>query len=387
MTDTDPLMTGPQPPEVAPEDAQLISVTAALGVLDKPALVFWAGNRVADEVVRQVETALRVRDETLRDLKAEAGVERSTRAMRDEADAEAWRAFKLARDVYDDPREARYQLAGMRFRPPIDPATGQRFEFGPAQVGSLFHDAADRWILTGSRPTVHPEVEPFLDGFDRFLQEYQPEPILAEATGVNFDRGFDGRLDLACWLEVPHEGRLACLLDYKTRREDARLVRGREVETAPYPEAAEQVTAYSEFTHVIRWDQSARMAEMSRSSGRWYWVTPAERLIAEPMPEVEHGVICQVTPERTTPHSVYISDWWRETWAFTLETARRHLSPTYQRGIGPPMPPPFRPDLRLPGESELEHRLRASLEEVGAPRPEAVECSTQAIEQPEGEPT
>jgi hypothetical protein len=331
------------------EPIQLLSVTSALGLIGDPGgLSGWAANRVTDGVLDVVRKALIERDVVLRELKAAAGVEQSTIAMRDRADAEAWRALGFVRDYFDDPSKARNALSRLRFEPDINPDTNRQYELSASGLGNIFHDTADRWLLTGHRPdAAHAEVVPMLDQFERWLDVHQPEPVLLEYTGINLQRGYAGRGDAVMVMNFLDYGRVPVVVDYKTSRKSFATRGTREVETTPWSSAAVQVAAYRAFSHVVRWDRSLRV-ERSLSARRWYYVDDADLEVALPMPETVGGVVIHVTPDHCTSHEVVIDEWLAETWLYYLEAARREMSPNMKHVIGPAQAPPSGPNMRTP---------------------------------------
>lgn len=330
-------------------EEQFISVTAALGAFPKEALVPWAAGKVADYVLRDIEHALAAGHRRLTEMLREADTTESTRQMRLEAAAEAWGAFFLQHQVQRDRKAARKQLVDSRFQPDIDEETGQQYEFTAAGLGSLFHGLADRWILTGSRPECHPELTPYMNQLDGWLDIHQPRPILAEATGINRTYGYAGRLDLVAYMYWHDVDRwLPTVLDWKTTRRSWAMENGHQVPSQPFPEAVIQTVAYGGFEGIIRWDQSARMASMGRSSSRWYYVEPAEWRIVQPMPKVERAYIVHICPEHANTHPVWLSQRLWERWLFNIEQARTIYGPMWKKMVGPPVPGPYRPDLRMP---------------------------------------
>lgn len=352
------------------EPVQLLSVTAALGTYDKPALVYWAANRVADEILTQLDHAIDVGRETLAELRADEGItegQPTPRRLRDTAEAEAWRSLAMVRAIRQDRARARKELADSRFNPDVD-EDGRRYEFSASGLGGKLHDVFDQWILHGKRPAVqHAELVPYMDRFDEWLQRHQPEPVMAEATGINLTRGYAGRLDLCAYIDYMDQGRALVMLDYKTTRRSWELQNGQQVPTSPYPEAALQLTAYSTFEQIVRWDQAVRLAKQTQAGGRWYWIEQGDLAVAQPMPEVVGGCIVHVTPEHCNSHEVMITDRMREGWLYLLEAARFRMSPNWNKMISPAKAAPWRPDLRMPGgrdegQTELFTQLRDSVE-------------------------
>lgn len=338
-----------------------LSVTAALSTWGKPdGLTGYTAKRIVDEVAHDVERAHAHRLEILHELMAEKGVEKTTIAMRERADAEAWRRLRWAHELHDDPERGRNDLARTRYLPPRDPDTGKIYELGATALGSLGHDVCERWLITGKRPDdPHPEIAPFMDAIDRFFQEHQPDVIAAEATGINQKHGYAGRLDTILRMHFMDKGRVPVLGDWKFKREDVKTYAGVEEETVPFATAALQVTAYEGFESIIHWTDAVRVQNMTRKGGMWYEVHPDEYRAALPMVPVEGAVVLQITPKRCTPHPVLITDYMRNSWLWVLAAARAYYSPSMRKAIGPPMAPPLRPDLTQP---DLTSRLEASIE-------------------------
>jgi hypothetical protein len=341
-----------------------LSVTAALSTFGKPdGLTGYTAGRIADEIVYDVHQADEKRLEVLHELMAEHDTPKTTRSMRWEAESTAWRALQWAQRILDDPRKGKNDLTRARFDPPRNTDTGQVFALGATALGSAIHDTCERWAITGKRPdNPHPEVAPFMDAYDQFLQAYQPEVIAAEATGINQDMGYAGRLDTILNMHVPGMGKGPVLVDFKSKREDTREYGGVEEDTKPFESVALQLTAYKRFTHIIRWSDAVRVKSMTQKGGMWYEVEPEEYQVALPMVPVQAGVVLHMTPKRCTPHPVYFSDWLDRAWEQVLASARIYYSPAFKKAIGPAMAPPHRPDLTQP---DLTSRLEASLEARG----------------------
>lgn len=84
-----------------------------------------------------------------------------------------------------------------------------------ANRGTLVHDLAEQ-LVRGQEVEVPDELAGHVESYVRFLDEWQPEPVLVERTVVNYTVGYAGTLDLAarfpCW-----PGELV-LADLKTSR-------------------------------------------------------------------------------------------------------------------------------------------------------------------------
>lgn len=165
-------------------DQKFISVTTALKVLDKPALVPWAAKMVAEEVIGQLPYWVR----KVRSVGVAAAVNEakgSPYAKRDAA----------------------------------------------ADLGSEIHAAAEAHLL-GKPYTVPDAVRPFLDQYLRFLDEHKVDPEASEATVANPEFGYAGTGDL--WAKLHGEPGV-WLIDLKTSST-------RPVDSV-YPEYAYQLAA------------------------------------------------------------------------------------------------------------------------------------------------
>lgn len=87
-----------------------------------------------------------------------------------------------------------------------------------ADVGTLVHDLAEQTFTTGQVPkVVHPDLRPYLDHLDDFLQTFQPEPLLVERTVWNRTEGYAGSFDLVANIDAG-DGPERVIVDVKTTR-------------------------------------------------------------------------------------------------------------------------------------------------------------------------
>lgn len=249
-----------------PDDLRYWSVTTIIGALDKPALVYWAANETAKAAV---------------------------------AEAPVWQA----RLENEGPESAVDYLKGARFRRP----KGQR---SAAELGTLVHAAAEEYALTGTRPVVDDEVAPFLDQFDRFLQEWQPEYQATEVTVYSPTYGYAGTCD--GFLNIDGQ---RLIIDYKTSRDS---VDGRGKPKGPYSEVALQLAAYRYAELAAVW-RPRRMEQFRR---RYYLLSQTEREVGVPVPEVDGGAVIYLTPERYGLYPVRCDEAVHQSFLFTLEAAR-----------------------------------------------------------------
>lgn len=231
-------------------DLQLWSVTTIIGALDKPALMYWAAEQTALAAVGSQATwrgMLADCDEGCR-----------------HADADSCAAVKWLRDA--------------RFRRPkgIRSAT---------ELGTLVHEAAEEYALTGTRPMVDAEVAPFLDAFDAWLQRFSPSYQATEVAVYHPELGYAGTAD--AFLTI---GGVRYIVDYKSTRKELDS-QGRP--TSPYPEQVGlQLAAYRWAKYAAIW----RPRRIEKFRRRYYLLGPDERAIAQPVPEVDTGLVIHITP-------------------------------------------------------------------------------------------
>lgn len=241
----------PEPVDVdkpEPEDERFHSVTTVIGVLDKPALMYWAAEQTAMAAVTVAGSlATRV---------AEEGEEQVVKWLRD-----------------------------ARFRS----VRGQRTA---AELGTAAHASFEEYALTGRRPEVDDEVAPFLDRFEQWCQKWQPEYQAAEVSVYNRTYGYAGTCD--GFLTVGGE---RVIVDYKTSRKS---VDSQGKETSPYPEVGLQLAAYRYAELAATW--KARRFERFRR--RYYLLGPDEVELGAPVPEVDGGLCIHVTPEHCHAYPV-----------------------------------------------------------------------------------
>jgi|GEM_PF-1529947 len=254
----------------APDDLVLWSVTTIIGVLDKPALLYWAAEETARAAIASV---------------------RSIPARIEEEGEEV--VVKWLRDA--------------RFRRPKD-------RLSSADLGTVFHEAANRYALTGERPGRE-EIEALvrqkggpgfegvdheantvglmLDRFDEWLQRFTPSYQAAEVAVYHPRYGYAGQAD--AFLTV--QG-FRAIVDYKTSREP---YDSRGNPKTPYPEqVALQLAAYRHAEYAAVW----RPRRTEKWRRRYYLLSPLEQEMAVPVPEVDGGLAFMVTPESCEAHPI-----------------------------------------------------------------------------------
>lgn len=274
-----PALDGQKP---ADDDERHWSVTTIIGCLDKPALLYWAAEQTAVAAVNSART-LEARVE-------EEGVDTVVKWLRD-----------------------------ARFR-------RDRTQRTAAELGTEVHAACEAYALTGQRPDVDAEVQPFLDQFDRWAQEFQPVYQAAEVTVYSPSYGYAGTCD--AFLTV---GGVRCIVDYKSSRKS---FDNRGNPTTPYPEVALQLAAYRHAELAAVW----RPRRMEQYRRRYYLLGAAEREMAVPVPEVDTGLVIHITPDHCDAYPVECGPDIFESFLFVQEAARWQFQ-TSKTVIGRPLEP------------------------------------------------
>ena len=274
-----PALDGQKP---ADDDERHWSVTTILGCLKAEGLLYWTAEEAAKAAVNSAA---------------------SLQARIEEEGREA--VIKWVRDA--------------RFRR----AKGERTA---AELGTEVHAACEAYALTGQRPDVDAEVQPFLDQFDRWAQEFQPVYQAAEVTVYSPSYGYAGTCD--AFLTV---GGVRCIVDYKSSRKS---FDNRGNPTTPYPEVALQLAAYRHAELAAVW----RPRRMEQYRRRYYLLGAAEREMAVPVPEVDTGLVIHITPDHCDAYPVECGPDIFESFLFVQEAARWQFQ-TSKTVIGRPREP------------------------------------------------
>lgn len=152
-----------------------------------------------------------------------------------------WAAFEAAQCAVDNiPTlvRARGQGARMELRNWLQRAAERKRDTA-ANLGTLVHDIVEARVLEEPTPELTDEQKPFVEAFDRFLDQWQPEYEATELTVANTVHGYAGTLDAKLRLPVLPDALLELgyqpgdllEVDYKT---------GKSV----YPEVGLQLAAY-----------------------------------------------------------------------------------------------------------------------------------------------
>ena len=288
-----------------PDDLVMWSVTTIIGVIDKPALLYWAAEEAAKLAVSSMKSLpIRVEEE------GEAAV------------------IKWLRDA--------------RRRPPKD-------RLSSADLGTVFHDTAQEYALTGRRPdrgeiealirskggpdftgiaAEADTIDGFLDRFDGWLQRFTPAYQATEVAVYHPDYGYAGTADGFLTIDG-----FRAIIDYKTSRQ-AHNSRGKP--RTPYPEQVGlQLAAYRYATHAAVW----RPRRTEKFRRRYYLLSPFEQEMAQPVPEVDGGLVIHVTPEACEAFPVRCDEEVHRAFLHTLETYR-WVNETSRTAMAPPLEVP-----------------------------------------------
>lgn len=150
-----------------------------------------------------------------------------------------------------------------------------------AARGTDVHKAAEQLAL-GTVPKVDPAIEPYVEQFRRFLADFEPEFLMAEAPVYNLTHGYAGTLDAIARIDGK-----PVVMDMKTTAHGPNSEKSR----PPFPEVALQLTLYRNAELV------GLLADRREMSYRRYYVLDPEVQHTEPMPETEGGVCLVISPE------------------------------------------------------------------------------------------
>jgi hypothetical protein len=257
-------------------DLQLWSVTTIIGVLDKPALLYWAAEQTALAALHQSRTWQAM-------LADEDG-------KCDHLDATRCQPLKWLRDARTRP------LPGRR---------------SATELGEAVHAACESYALTGTRPEVDDEVRPFLDRFDEWLQKFGPSYEAVEVTVYRPDLGYAGTADAFLTIDG-----VRYIADYKTSRSS---VDGYGRPTRPYPEqVALQLAAYRHAKYAAVW----RPRRYEKWRRRYYLLGPDEQALAVPVPEVDTGLVIHLTPDHCDAYPIRCDEQVFESYLAVQDAAR-----------------------------------------------------------------
>ena len=276
-------------------DLQLWSVTTILNAVDKPALLYWSAEQTALAAIHS--------ESTWRGMLAD-----------DDPDCKHTDAADCAAVTW---------LRDARFRRP----KGLR---SATQLGTDVHNVCEQYVLTGTRPEADHEVAPFLDRFDEWLQRFGPSYQAAEVAVYHPERGYAGTTDGFLTLEG-----VRYIFDLKSSRKH---VNAQGKPTTPYPEQVGlQLAAYRWARYAAVW----RPRRMKKFRRRYYLLGPDEQAMAQPVPEVDTGLVIHITPHHCDAYPIVCDEAVFEAYLAVQNTAR-WLWQDSRNVMGDPLTPAMR---------------------------------------------
>lgn len=268
-------------------DLTLWSVTTIIGALDKPALLYWAAEQTANAAIDSAQT---------------------------------WQAM-----LQDEGRDTTTKwLRDARFRTP-------KTKLANTSLGTVVHKVCEHYALTGSKPgrdyttelvqqagTPQTDVDTevnlvgvMLNQFDDWLQRFTPSYQATEVTVYSPNYGYAGQLDALLTIDG-----IRFLADYKTSRE---AFNSQGQPRTPYPEQVGlQLAAYRYADFAAVW----RPRRHEKFRRRYYLLSAAEQEMAVPVPQVDTGLVIQITPESCEAYPIRCDQESHHAFLYTLECFR-----------------------------------------------------------------
>jgi hypothetical protein len=190
-----------------------------------------------------------------------------------------------------------------------------------AARGTALHEAAEQYAL-GTTPDVEPHVMPWVEQYRKFLLDFKPQFLAAEAPVYNLTERYAGTMDGV----VVIEGQTV-LLDVKTHAKDNDAQ-----SRPPYADVALQLVAYARAERV-----GVDPAQRRNYNGRRYYIWK-EGAAWVPMPALDGAVCLAISPFDYELVPVAIDDEVWDAFLATRAVARFQLQ-TSQRVLGPPLEP------------------------------------------------
>lgn len=158
---------------------------------------------------------------------------------------------------------------------------------GAQARGTVIHKIAEAFHLGVAPPEYEAFLDPFVKQYIRFLDDFKPEFLMAEAPVYNRRYAYAGTLDGIAVIEGQK-----VVVDIKTTAHGPNATddRGNPKARPPFPEVALQLCLYR------RAESVGLLAERKEVHYRRYYVID-ELAHLEPMPETDGGVCVVVSPE------------------------------------------------------------------------------------------
>lgn len=228
-------------------------------------------------------------------------------------------AVKTTAEYAIDQRDAWTPLAEADRDGALELLTKARYrKSGKASArGTDLHHAAEQLAL-GVPPDVDTEILPYVEQYRRFLEEHQPEFVMAEAPVYSPSRFYAGTCDGVIVIDGQR-----VVFDIKTTEHAPDSGRSR----PPYAEVALQLAAYR------RAELVGVLSEMRYAYGKRYYLFDPDGA-HEPMPETD-GAVCVVvspfdytlTPVRTDDEVFRCFIAARECARFQVDVSKRVFGP------------------------------------------------------------
>lgn len=197
-----------------------------------------------------------------------------------------------------------------------------------ANRGSEIHRAAEAYAL-GVEPEYDPFLKPWVEQCQRFLEEFRPTFLMAEAPVYNLTVGYAGTLDGIAVIDGK-----TVVLDYKTTAwgPDDLDDRGKPRARPPFSDVALQLVLYRHAELV------GLLADRKEIQWRRYYVFDPD-LHTEPMPETEGAVCVVISPKDYVVVPVDTSEriWKASQYMLAVAT---YQTTTSKAVFGPPIQPP-----------------------------------------------
>lgn len=197
-----------------------------------------------------------------------------------------------------------------------------------AARGTEIHNAAEQLAL-GQVPELSDEAQPYVKQYRRFLEDFKPEFLMAEAPVYNLRYGYAGTLDAIAVIDGQR-----VVMDMKTTEwgPNAKTPSGAAKSRPPFPEVALQLALYRNAELV------GLLADRREINYRRFYVMDPELMHTEPMPETDGAVCLVISPEDYLLVPVDTSERIWKACRNLLEVARFQLI-TSKSVFGPPIAP------------------------------------------------
>jgi hypothetical protein len=178
-------------------------------------------------------------------------------------------------------------------------------------------------LALGAVPELSDEAQPYVKQYMRFLDDFAPEFVMAEAPVYNLTYGYAGTLDAIAKIDGQQ-----VVVDMKTTAHGPNSGKSR----PPFSEVALQLTLYRNAELV------GLLADKREVNYRRYYVLDPETMHTEPMPETQGAVCLVISPEDYLLVPVDTSEPVWKTCRHMIEVARFQVEGS-KSVFGPPIAP------------------------------------------------